>query len=479
MKLSHYRTIMVLLFVGGLLAACGAPGLLEATTTPQPTATPIPPTPTPTPSAADMLSEGWQAYEAGDLEIARDIANQVKEQYPEDGEAYALLGVIEVDGGNLVLAIEQLEQAVERGYQEQRTINLLSETYLQRASQIIDEIYSTWSYDEIYDLILEARNCLNRNEDLGFGDNPQAEALTAWFNRPMEDASDSLEPNSEAEESLVVAYDYMEAGNLEAAIEEMERAIRKSPDLTILYSLAATLYVQNYEFPKAIESAQTAIDLNPNLYLEWTDLGFAYAFLFLPLHAREAFVNAMLASPSLDIAEDGLGGLQLSFAPWDDTHLLEYGFRISFPPEGEFGEVPDLLENSAEEGVAGYSGNNTLIYLRWMPLTESEYFSDNDPTEIVRDIPEGLKQIGTANMVGEPLLFEYNQIPITYQPYIFTPSGMPEYASVSINATWQCGDTLFTFNQQFAESDMEYIFMINPFLESVTCDLERIIPDHP
>jgi tetratricopeptide (TPR) repeat protein len=473
MKSSHQNIVMVLVIVVGLLAACSTTNVPEATATPKPTATLIPPTPTP--SAADILVGGWQAFEEGDLETARDITEQVMAQFPEDGETHALFGVMEADQGNLILAIEQFETAIEKGYQDQDTLTLLSETYLQRSSQIIDEIFSTWQFDEIQDLILEARDYLEQNKDLGFADDPRAEALTAWFNRPMEDAFESLEPNSMAEASIIAAYDYMEAENLDAAIAELERAIQNDPDLPILYSLIATLYVQNHDYLKAIESAQMAIDLNPNLYQEWTDMGFAYIYLSLPLHAREAFVNSMLADPTLDLAKEGLNGLRLTFATWDDTYLLEYGFRISFPPDGEYGEVPNLMENSAEEGVAGYAGNNTLVFLRWMPLVDSGY----DPTAIVKDLPEGIKQIGTTQIVGEPLLFEYNQIPITYQPYILTPTGKPEYASISIYATWKCGNTIYTFNQQLAEGDMDYLFMINPFLESVTCGVESYIPDHP
>jgi tetratricopeptide (TPR) repeat protein len=466
------------MLIGALLSACTtlAP---EPTATPSPesTATPIPPTLTPSPG--DLLEAGWQAYATADLDAAREIVERVMEQFPEDGEAYVLLGAILVEQGDLIAAIEQLEISRQMGYEDADTVFLLSESYLSRSSQIIDEIYSTWDYEEILDLIYEARVYLEKEQDLGLGTSERAEALYAWFNRPMEDLPATLEEGSPAFTNWQAAIDYEQAGNRSAAIAEMETATINDPENALLYNKISELYAAQENYAAALGNLLAALELNPNLYLLHSDLGFLFSFQFLPLHAREAFITAMLADPENERSEEGLYVLGLTLGSWDSTHFLDYGFRFTLPPDGEFKEMPEMMNNSPEEGIGGYMDSSTVIGLMWMPISESAHGVNASAAEIVSTPPLVYTTLGEVTAIGEPLVFEYNTVPITYQPFMLIPGGQEEHATLTIYATWQCGETRFILNQMISQNDPNYLFMFNPGLESVTCDLDSIIPEHP
>jgi tetratricopeptide (TPR) repeat protein len=469
------RILISTLLIAGLLGACSALSPEPTPTpTPEPTATPIPPTPTPAPS--EILSDGWAAYDSGDLETAAEIAGQVIEQFPEDGEAYALLGAVMVEQGELVEAIEQLETARDLGYEDANTDILLLQSYAERASQIIDEIYATWDYEEIRDLIYEARDYIEKARTSGLGRSERISALDDWFNRPIETLPRALEEQSPAFSYWQSAVEYEQAGHLDRAITMMTSAIDAEPDSAFLYDYRAYLSTERDDYAAALEDMEAVLGINPNLMEARTDLGFLYGYRFLPLHARNEFITAMLADPQNENSEEGLDVLGLTFGTWDDTLFLDYGFRFSLSGDGEFFEFQEDM-NSAEEGAIGYIDSSTFLSMIWMPYEEWRG-ADLSIRQAVRQTPP-FNMFGETSHIGDPLVFAYNPVEIIYQPYLLIPDEDEEDATLGIYAIWTCDETIFILSQMIGQAEDEYLFMFNPTLESATCDLESIVPEHP
>lgn len=462
-----------------LLSGCENIPFLQPTATPTkiPTPTAIPPTPTPAPG--EILSSGWQAYDAGDYVTAREIAEQVKEQFPENGEAYALLGAVDADQGDLVMAIARLEISQEYGYEDSNSVQLLSHCYLERISQIIEAMYNSWDYEEIRDLIYLAREYLEEEKALGLETSQRAAALDAWFNQPKKEIPNPLHEEGPAFDYWQKAKEYEEAGNIRTAIAQAQNALAESPESPYLHDYIAFLYLEQDDYETAFEHLQTAIEIDPEMYELWTDLGLVYSLMFLPFNARQALITSMLSNPDYDRNEDTFDILTETFGAWDVSYFLDYGFRLSVPPEGEFCQIPELVDATPIEGAACFSNPITLLNLIWMPLSESAYSANFNPKIVVSNIPLTFSIIGDTSPIGDPLVFPHNQVEITYQPYLMTPTDKQITPTIGIYSVWQCNETLYILNQFISDDNPDNLFLFNPFLESVTCDLESIIPEHP
>jgi tetratricopeptide (TPR) repeat protein len=419
---------------------------------------------------------GWDAYDTGDLETAAAIAEQVMGLFPEDGEAYALLGAVLAAQRELISAIEHFETSREMGFDNAIVNSLLLNTYAERASQIIDEIYSTWNYEEIQSLIYEAQDLLETARTSGLGRSDRIIALDEWFTQEWDLPSYIPEQVSPAYEHWSAAATYEEAGDFSAAVEEIEIAVTLDLETPELHAHAGDLNFQLGEYQTAIEHYLNALELNPDLIYARTSLGYAYLYNALPLHAREAFVTAMLAIPDREGIQNGLDGLEITFGTWDDTLLLDYGFRFTVPGDGEFFELQEDL-TSPETGSIGYIDGSTMLSLIWMPY--EEWRGTGVPiSQAVRQTPP-MAMFGEITYIGNPIVFAYSPVEITYQPYLLTPDGNEDEVTLAIYALWQCDQTVFILSQLVSNSDPENLFIFNPYLESVTCDLDSIVPEHP
>jgi tetratricopeptide (TPR) repeat protein len=67
------------------------------------------------------------------------------------------------------------------------------------------------------------------------------------------------------------------SGDLDAAIQHLERAVQLKPDVSAVHVVLGIAYVQKGSFDKAIKELTKAISLQPDNYLAYVNLGNAFA----------------------------------------------------------------------------------------------------------------------------------------------------------------------------------------------------------
>lgn len=408
--------------------------------------------------------------------MALTAAEQVIEQFPADGEAFALLGAIEVEQNRLLEAVDQLEKAYKLGYKGPESIARLSDCYMQLASQTIDEIYLSWDYREIKDLTYQAKYYIKRIRGLGIGDDPRFEALSDWIDPPMKSVDD-LPYNHYLDSYYSYINLYIQLENYSDAIAKLEEAVKYFPKELNLHNQLATLYRLEGKYVEALVVLQLALEQDPTIIETHENLAKTYSALDLPLHARNAIITIMFMDPEYQSAEEVFRNIGLTYGTWDDASFSDYGFRMILPPSGESSET--LTDLTPEEGEISFAHNLTFINLNWKPLSDSSTLSEIELADLARNLPEKLFEIGIPETIGDPLVFDYNTIPIIYQPFSFINSSYQDDPEIGIHALWQCGPTIYEHLQLIAEEDTTKFSLFNPFLESITCDLESTIPEHP
>lgn len=97
--------------------------------------------------------------------------------------------------------------------------------------------------------------------------------------------------------SYRVAFRHFRAGNMESALELVDKSIDARPDFWESYQLRALIYLTNLDFSRAERSAKEAIALKPNAHPVYNTLGQIYLAEARFDKAEESFTQALLLDP--------------------------------------------------------------------------------------------------------------------------------------------------------------------------------------
>jgi len=459
----HIATILFAV----LLTACSA--LNQAVATPTPTSSPVNP-----------LEAGWKAYKAKKLGPARDIAEKAIAEDGQNAEAWALLANVNKGEEDFGEAITNLEKAIDLGYSDPDAPKELEYLYLIHISFLLTEADISWSKDEIISNIVAAKEAANRvsQKDYEFTD------FTKFFVYLL-----TREPQSgfeqgtsqEALDQLTLAEEHFTAEEWEEAIADYQASIDVDEDFAVAYVFMGDAYFSLEDYPNAITYYNKGLSLNDALYQGYSFMGDAYYRISLPLHAKKAFGNALILDPEYQIAVSGLEAVETNYGSWEEKYFNQFGYRLRYPSEGEFTEITDTLgdpKNSSGDVI--YKNDALGFHITWMSIRNSDIPQDYDPMQIPLTLLEKIQETGEVEALGKTQEFGYNEVQITYQPFSFTAvnEGGAVNTDTGVMALWKCNNIVFTldlrfFNIDSREIDPYSILLMNPYLESILCELEK------
>jgi tetratricopeptide (TPR) repeat protein len=222
---------------------------------------PLLPTPTPTRTALSYLAEAEDYYKSGRLAEALKTYQQAAELEPDNDEAYRQQAWLLIQLGHPSKAVPPAEKAA--------SIKSSAENYTILAMAL------DWAgrYDEAIKVALQAVD------------------------------SDPLS----AEAHAVMAEIYMDKANWARALDEIETALKLSPDNALVQRNLGYVLDNQGRHTEAIKAFARAAELSPKLGYIYTTAGNGYLALGEYDHAIAQYEKAVEATPDSPVGYDALG----------------------------------------------------------------------------------------------------------------------------------------------------------------------------
>ena len=287
------------------------------------------------PDYADLYTNRAMAYfESGDAEAAMEDLSRSLEIEADNPEAYSNRGYIELAYGEYQLAIADFYQAIElRGFFEQE-----------------DGLYYTY---------LNLGTALNQIDQ-------HAEALLVYER--------ALEIHPEDPELLnAVGLAKRTAGDLEGALETLNKAIELDQHYAYAYINRAGIYLAMGNLEKGLADALTGMDLDPSIPQAYSLIGQIYQALEeneLALDVLSSGIRKWGSYPELYLQRGDLYYGEGQF----DKAILDFSLaRDLGNAEGYFGmglcyiemqQYEEAMDSLASYEAAGATGRADVLYLK-------------------------------------------------------------------------------------------------------------------
>ncbi|MBM4137690.1 MAG: tetratricopeptide repeat protein [Nitrospira sp.] len=281
----------------------------------------------------EAIALAFKHYQAGNLQQAQDIYNEILQKNPQDSGIMYLLGIIYYQEGNYDLAIEYIRKALE--------FNPLSDAYayfylgnalknkkqfdeaitcyqraLQMNPQLIEAYHNlAWIFQEknqTDEAITYYQKALNLNPALAdayynlgtiFQDRKQFDDAITFYQKALE-----IDPTlADAYYNLGILF--QQRKQFDKAIEFHQKALQFNCDLIDAYFNLGTSYENKKQYDEAIAHYQKALQLNPDLLYAYNNLGNIYKEMGRFDEAIEYFHLAINHNPNYVIAFLNLGGV--------------------------------------------------------------------------------------------------------------------------------------------------------------------------
>lgn len=450
-----------------VVVALSACSVLSPEPTPTPTLTDTPaPTLTPTPDG-QQLQLGWEAIEGEDPETAAEIARTILDQDPQAAQAYSLLAAALVLQRQPEEAITHLEQAQDLGLEDADTLSWLGRAYLL-------QIHNSWDADLVLQRIQDLKTLLYQLEE----DNPEHEFVTAnrrYFRFRHTDIQDMENLDQDYVESFADSIIALEREEYETAIRNLELIVEQCPDFILGKAILGSAYYFADDYTRSIELLQEVLQSRGNDSYIWIMLGNVYAYISLPVHAKNAFIEALILDVENASARQGLRSITAIYQDWQTTPEENFGFEFRTPPLTIFDMEEQAADNTSDLGVVVFTPSwATLIAFAWtipdvgteMATDDLEVVSEEMLDWFINDQPN----ISQLNMDLPQGYFPYNSVEMYYRCYQMVDSrdGTPFTKCLYV---WRCSDRLFFVHTETLSDELYDSFLdVNPILESFQCE---------
>jgi tetratricopeptide (TPR) repeat protein len=200
------------------------------------------------------------------LDMAKDATNRAIALNPELASPHVTLARIAAAQGDTQLATQYIQKALELDPRSAEAHGALGEIYEAqgRATE------ATAAYQKAIDLA---------PDDWRW---PMSMGVAQWRQGKLADAVTQLQRGAElAPDNAMAFYDlsiaHRQSGNLAQARADLERSLALDPTARKYAALGSLLLFEG-KFDQAAEMEKKAIDLNPDSYEAWEDLGSAYSW---------------------------------------------------------------------------------------------------------------------------------------------------------------------------------------------------------
>jgi tetratricopeptide (TPR) repeat protein len=251
------------------------------------------------------LKLGDSLFAAGELDQSNETYSAIIKQWPEAAEAYYGLGRISAARGNQTEARELFRKAC--------------------------DLFPP--YGAAHYALAQVDRKLGRSEesDQQLSLHAKTRTLVPPVEDPLRDALRALDVA--AESHLERGVELEQAGRLEDAIAETEKALRLDPTLVLAHANLIILYGRTGNLEKAEEHYRAAVMLNPN---QFPDAYYNYGMVLMKEgkldEAEGAFSKALEINPSFADAHNNLGFLLERQGKFAEA-IAEYKKAVEHQPD--------------------------------------------------------------------------------------------------------------------------------------------------
>ena len=378
----HLWIVVSLILSLALFSACGGgktstpegadqPTVAANTATPAPTSTPAA---TPTPSADDLVAEGVQQREAGQLEDAIATFQQAIELDPEHAAAYFQLGDVYYDMEKFEESLTALEKAAELDPNDPYTQHNLGSSYsalsewekavvaYEKAIELKPDFGEAYgdlaaayaNTDQVTDAIAAGEQAIELDPEyvaayinlgIAYGMQGDLDQAITLFKKALQ-----INPE-DATAHYNLGYAYDKQNDFDQAIFEYREAIRINPDYSDARGNLASVFARQDKFDEAIAEWQTLLERDPERASAQRFIGMAYAKQGKYAEAIAAYETYLtLATDAPDKADIEQEIAKLKEA---ETTYRNAAGGYSFPrPEGWYYEESKALVKFSESATA-------------------------------------------------------------------------------------------------------------------------------
>lgn len=241
---------------------------------------------------SEAMAIAVRHHQAGELDDAKHIYEQVLQAVPDHPDASHLLGVIAHQNGQNQLAIEHIRRAIALDPQAAAYHCNLGVAY--RALHRLDKAAAC--YRRALDIVPDYAEAYNNLGNIHNARNESHEAIAC------------------CQKALLIRPDYAEAhsnlgnalqnqGKSEEAVASYQRALQLKPDLVTAHAKLGIAYVQLRRLEEAAASFQRAVELDPEDTDAYNLLGLTLKDLHRSEEAVAAFREALRINPDQPITE--------------------------------------------------------------------------------------------------------------------------------------------------------------------------------
>jgi predicted O-linked N-acetylglucosamine transferase (SPINDLY family) len=292
------------------------------------------------------LQVAVQHHQAGDLQQAQTIYQQVLQVQPDNSDALHLLGLIALQLQNYDEAIDLIQQAIRINNTVPNYYNSLGNAFREQ-NQLTD---ATANYQRAVALDPQFAEAYN-NLGLALKQSGSLTQAADYFQRAL-----TLNP------SLATAYRnwgevLKEQQQLPAAINYLQRALSLAPQDAVTHSLLGDIFLEQNRLDEAFACYQQAVTFNPNLVMVHYNLGIILMRQGTPAEAAKSYQRAIELNPNFAEAYNNLGSV---FKSQNQLTQATSSYRRAIELNPNFAEAYNNLgnvfksQNQLTEAVACY-----------------------------------------------------------------------------------------------------------------------------
>lgn len=196
--------------------------------------------------------------------------------------------------------------------------------------------------------------------------------------------------------AIALSYIYQAVFELEKAKASVEQVLTQTPDNALAWARLSELWMMQGYLNRALEAAEKAVALNPNIARTHTVVGFAYLAKYQYIAARLAFQNAVQLDQSDPLARLGLGLAKIRASNLDEGRR-EMEIAASLDPTNAI--IRSYLGKAYfEERRSPLAGTQFDIAKELDPRDPTPWFYDairkqliNRPVEALHDLQESIR----------------------------------------------------------------------------------------
>jgi len=134
------------------------------------------------------------------------------------------------------------------------------------------------------------------------------------------------------EKNVSLGFDAYDEGNYKIAIKELEKALdigNTGYNEEEIYTVLGNAYYGLYEDDKAIEAHEKALEINPEYYEAWVNLGIVYRYIGNYEKAEECYNKAYDINPNYPELHISMGALYIyQNKPYEAVTILEKAVKL-------------------------------------------------------------------------------------------------------------------------------------------------------